>query len=64
MPEIVSHTPPDAVVGISELRQNFGTYFKRVKDGETLIITKRGREIARFAPTPTTTQHPPAPKRP
>jgi antitoxin (DNA-binding transcriptional repressor) of toxin-antitoxin stability system len=35
-----------------ELRQKFGHYVARVKKGETLIITKRGREIARFEPTP------------
>ena len=51
MPATNSHSVT-STVGITELRQKFGHYVARVKKGETLIITKRGREIARFEPTP------------
>jgi antitoxin (DNA-binding transcriptional repressor) of toxin-antitoxin stability system len=51
MSDTSSHSGTSTTVGITELRQKFGHYFTRVKDGETLIITKRGREIARFEPT-------------
>jgi prevent-host-death family protein len=41
---------PNAV-GVRELRQNLSRYLKRVKDGETLIVTVRGREVARLVPS-------------
>jgi prevent-host-death family protein len=37
-------------VGVSELRQHFSHYLKRVKAGDTLAITKRGNEVARLEP--------------
>jgi prevent-host-death family protein len=37
-------------VGIRELRQNLSRYIERVKDGETLAVTERGREVARLTP--------------
>jgi prevent-host-death family protein len=37
-------------VGIRELRQNLSRYIDRVKDGETLTVTERGREVARLSP--------------
>ena len=37
-------------VGVRELRQNLSRYLDRVKQGETLAVTERGREVARLAP--------------
>ena len=37
-------------VGIRELRQNLSRYIDRVKTGETLTVTERGREVARLSP--------------
>jgi prevent-host-death family protein len=39
-----------ATVGIRELRQNLSRYIARVKEGETLTVTERGREVARLSP--------------
>jgi antitoxin (DNA-binding transcriptional repressor) of toxin-antitoxin stability system len=33
------------------LRQNLSRYLDRVKDGETLTVTERGREVARLVPS-------------
>jgi prevent-host-death family protein len=41
----MSHT-----VGVRELRQNLSKYLDRVKDGEALVVTERGREVARLIP--------------
>jgi prevent-host-death family protein len=41
-------------IGIRELRQNASKYIERVKDGETLEITERGRPVAMLAPVPET----------
>jgi prevent-host-death family protein len=38
-------------VGVRELRQNLSKYLDRVKDGESLVITERGREVARLVPS-------------
>jgi prevent-host-death family protein len=38
-------------VGVRELRQNLSKYLERVKDGETLIVTERGNEVARLVPS-------------
>jgi prevent-host-death family protein len=38
-------------VGVRELRQNLSRYLERVKDGETLTVTERGREVARLVPS-------------
>lgn len=43
---------PDARVGVRELRQNLSVYLRRVKAGETLDVTERGRIVARLAPLP------------
>jgi prevent-host-death family protein len=40
-----------AQVGVRELRQNLSRYLERVKDGETLTVTERGREVARLVPS-------------
>jgi prevent-host-death family protein len=39
-----------ASVGIRELRQNLSRYIERVKAGESLTVTERGREVARLSP--------------
>lgn len=41
-------------VGVRELRQNLSRYLERVKKGEYLIVTERGREVARLVPGGTT----------
>ncbi len=37
-------------IGIRELRQNASKYLRRVAGGETLVITDRGRPVARLVP--------------
>lgn len=39
-----------ARVAVRELRQNLSRYLARVKEGEELIVTERGREVARLLP--------------
>lgn len=38
-------------VGIRELRQNLSRYIRDVKDGESFVVTERGREVARLTPS-------------
>jgi prevent-host-death family protein len=38
-------------VGVRELRQNLSKYLTEVKAGESLIVTERGREVARISPS-------------
>lgn len=38
-------------VGVRELRQNLSKYLDRVKAGEALTVTERGRVVARLVPT-------------
>lgn len=38
-------------VGVRELRQNLSKYLDRVKEGESLVVTERGREVARLVPS-------------
>lgn len=40
-----------ATVGVRELRQNLSRYLERVKEGESLVVTERGREVARLTPS-------------
>ncbi len=40
-------------VGVRELRQNLSRYLERVKIGEELVVTERGREVARLIPLST-----------
>lgn len=42
-------------VGIRELRQNLSVYVERVKAGESLEVTERGRPVAMLVPLPETT---------
>ena len=37
-------------IGVRELRQYASTYLARVKEGESLTVTERGRPIARLVP--------------
>lgn len=37
-------------VGVRELRNNLSRYLDKVRDGEQLVITDRGRPIARILP--------------
>lgn len=37
-------------VGIRELRENLRAYLERVKSGEDVLVTERGKTIARIAP--------------
>ena len=39
-----------ASVGVRELRQNLSRYLDRVKAGEALDVTERGRLVARLSP--------------
>lgn len=38
-------------VGVRELRQNLSRYLELVKAGEALVVTERGREVARLVPS-------------
>ena len=37
-------------VGISKLRKNLSKYLRRVKAGETIIVTGHGKEIGQITP--------------
>jgi prevent-host-death family protein len=37
-------------VGVRELRNNLSRYLERVRDGEEVVVTDRGRAIARVSP--------------
>lgn len=37
-------------VGVRALRQNLSRYLDRVKEGENLVVTERGRVVARLIP--------------
>lgn len=37
-------------VGVRELRQNLSVYLRRVKAGQRLEVTERGRPVARLEP--------------
>lgn len=38
-------------VGVRELRQHLSRHLDRVKAGTTLVVTERGREVARLVPS-------------
>jgi prevent-host-death family protein len=38
-------------VGIRELRQNLSRYIDEVRNGESFVVTERGREVARLTPS-------------
>ena len=37
-------------IGVRELRNNLSRYLNRVRDGEEVVVTDRGRAIARVLP--------------
>lgn len=39
-------------IGVRELRQHASTYLARVRAGETVEVTDRGRPVARLVPVP------------
>jgi prevent-host-death family protein len=39
------------LVGVRELRQNLSKYLLQVKEGESFVVTERGREVARLSPS-------------
>lgn len=39
-----------STVAIRELRQNLSRYLRRVEAGESLVVTDRGRGVARLVP--------------
>jgi len=43
----------ESSVGIRELKANLSKYLQRVKTGQTLIITERGKPIGRIVPEST-----------
>lgn len=38
-------------VGVRQLRQNLSKYLAEVKQGESFVVTERGREVARLTPS-------------
>jgi prevent-host-death family protein len=38
------------VVGSRELKTRLGTYLRRVQEGQTMVVTERGRPVAELAP--------------
>lgn len=42
-------------IGVRELRQHASRYLERVRHGETLEVTDRGRPVARLVPVSTDT---------
>jgi prevent-host-death family protein len=40
------------VVGSRELKTRLGSYLRKVQQGETLVITERGRPVAELRPIP------------
>jgi len=38
-------------VGVRELKNSLSSYLKRVRAGETIVVTDRGEPIARIIPT-------------
>jgi prevent-host-death family protein len=38
-------------VGVRQLRQNLSKYLAEVKQGESFVVTDRGREVARLTPS-------------
>jgi len=43
---------PSTVVGARELKVRLGRYLRRVREGQTLVVTDRGRPIAELRPMP------------
>lgn len=45
-------------IGVRELRQNASRFLKRVQAGESLLVTDRGKPIARLVPVAADTETP------
>ena len=43
-----SETTP---VGVRDLRQNLSRFLLQVKEGQSFVVTERGREVARLTPS-------------
>jgi len=43
-------TKPSSVVGSRELKTRLGQYLQRVRAGETILVTDRGRPVAELRP--------------
>lgn len=41
---------PRVEVGVRELRNNLSRYLERVREGEEVIVTDRGKAVARMVP--------------
>lgn len=38
-------------VGVRDLRQNLSSFLHQVKEGQSFVVTERGREVARLTPS-------------
>ena len=45
-------------VGARELKTRLGTYLRRVREGQTLVVTDRGEPIAALSPVPSSASVP------
>jgi len=43
---------PSTLVGARELKVRLGSYLRRVRQGQTLVVTDRGRPVAELRPMP------------
>ncbi len=47
----VAMSRPPRSVGVRELKDSLSRYLRRVRAGETIVVTDRGRAVARLVPT-------------
>jgi prevent-host-death family protein len=45
----VASSPPERV-GVRELKNNLSSYLARAREGEEILVTDRGRPVARLVP--------------
>jgi prevent-host-death family protein len=50
MPHVVTRSP-STPVGVRDLRQNLSRFLAQVKQGQSFVVTERGREVARLTPS-------------
>lgn len=43
------HQPPESEVGVRELHDRLSQYLERVEDGGEIVVTRRGRPVARLS---------------
>jgi prevent-host-death family protein len=48
-------------VGVRELKNHLAHYLRTVREGQAIIVTKRGKPIARLVPVPSPGQSPLSP---